>query len=41
MWQVTLKLTDGKNKKYSINYTAIDLSGAVVTQTVEDLPGLA
>lgn len=34
MWQITLKLNDAQRRSYSINYTAVDLWGAVVTEHV-------
>lgn len=41
LWQITLQLTDAAKKTYSINYTALDLNGFVVTQKVDTLRSLA
>jgi hypothetical protein len=41
MWQVTIKKGSSADKPYTINYTAINLSGAVAIQKIEDLPPLS
>jgi len=41
MWQVTIKKGITADKPYTINYTAIDLSGTAAVQKIEDLPDLS